>query len=267
MGNSSRTIFQALGDGGWKLITDTLAIISFLEELPRAFIEAVKHPRKIKWRDTFYYMDTCGSDALPIVSLLGFLVGIILAFQAVVQLQRFGVGNFVVNLVSVTIVRELGPLMVAIVVAGRSGSAFASEIATMKVSEELDAMVTMGFTTSRFIIVPKVLALFLVMPLLTIFADIAGVAGGITIAYWRVGVSINEAYNATLDAVDPIGLTQGLVKSLIFALLISCIGCMRGLQAKKDAKGVGRASTSAVVSGIFLIIIADALITALFSLK
>lgn len=262
----SRSVFLTLGNAGHKFFCDCRDALAFLGELGAALAYAARNPRKVKWRETFYYMDVSGSDALPIIALLGFLVGIILAFQAVVQLQRFGVDSFVVDLVGVTIIRELGPLMVAIVVAGRSGSAFASEIGTMKVSEEIDAMVTMGFVPSRFVIVPKVLALITVMPLLTIFADIAGVAGGMAVAYFKLDISLRESYYRTLDVVNPIGITQGLIKSIIFAIIISTIGCMRGFQSKNDAQGVGRASTSAVVSGIFLIIIADALITALFSM-
>jgi phospholipid/cholesterol/gamma-HCH transport system permease protein len=267
MSSKSRSIFQALGDGGSKLLDDFRDLMLFTGEIGAALFYAAKNPRKIKWRDTFYYMDVSGSDALPIICLLGFLVGVILAFQAVVQLSRFGVNSYVVDLVGATIVRELGPLMVAIVIAGRSGSAFASEIGTMKVSQEIDAMVTMGFVPSRFIIVPKVLALLIIMPMLTIFADIFGIIGGMTVALVKVGISLRESFYKTLDVVTPCDLVQGLVKSVVFAAIIACIGCMRGFESGNDAQGVGRASTSAVVSSIFLVIIADALITSLFSLN
>ena len=263
---ASRNLFQAMGDGGYKFFTDCRGMAAFFGELGSALWSAARNPRKVKWRETFYYMDICGSDAFPIISLLGFLIGVILAFQAIVQLKRFGADAFVVDLVGVTIIKELGPLVVAIIVAGRSGSAFAAEIGTMKVSEEIDAMITMGFVPSRFIIVPKVLSLIVILPLLTIFADIAGIIGGMTITYCQLEISIPESYYRTLEVVTPNGLTQGFVKSIVFALIISSIGCMRGFEAKNDAQGVGRASTSAVVSAVFIIIIADALVTAIFTM-
>jgi phospholipid/cholesterol/gamma-HCH transport system permease protein len=154
--------------------------------------------------------------------------------------------------------------MVAVIMAGRAGSAFAAEIGTMKVSEEIEALTTMGFSTSRFLIVPKVLGLVTVMPLITIFANIMGAIGGIFIAYINLGMAIPSAYNRLITAITPMGITQGLVKALVFAFIVSSIGCMRGIQAESNARGVGEATTSAVVTGIFLIIIADFVLTALF---
>ncbi len=262
--NTSRSIFQALGDGACTFWDDSCSMVGFMGELVSAIGSAIRHPRRVKWRETFYYMDVSGSDALPIICLMGFLIGLILAFQAVMQLQRFGIDEYVVDLVGVTIVRELGPLMVAVIIAGRSGSAFAAEIGTMKVSEEIDAMVTMGLVPSRFVIIPKVLAMLIIMPLLTIFADIAGVIGGMSVTYFDLGISIAQAYYRTIEVITPMGLTQGIVKSLVFAVIISAIGCMRGFQAKSDAQSVGRAATSAVVSAVFLIVVADAVVTAIF---
>jgi len=265
--NTSRTVFQAAGEGTYKLYEDTATIFRFIGEVSSALWESVRKPAKVKWKETLYYMDISGSDALPIISLMGFLVGIILAFQAVVQLEKFGADSFVTDLVAITIVKELGPLIVAVIVAGRSGSAFAAEIGTMKVNDELDALVTMGFVPTRFVVVPKVLATIAIMPMLTIFSSIFGILGGMSITYFQLGISLPESYHRTIDVVEPSALFQGLVKSFVFGIIISAVGCMRGFEAKKDAQGVGRASTSAVVTGIFLIIIADALVTAIFSIR
>lgn len=265
MSNGHRSVFQTIGDASLTFAKDCYSVMGFTGELIFALGYAIRHPHKIRWRETLYYMDSGGSNAVPIITLMGFLIGVILAFQAIVQLKSFGVDSIVIDLVAVTIVKELGPLVVAVILAGRSGSAFAAEIGTMKVSEEVDAMITMGFIPSRFIIVPKVLATIAVLPLLTIFADIAGIIGGMTIAYSQLEISVQESYYRTLEVLRPNALMQGLVKSIIFALIISAIGCMRGFDAKNDAQGVGRATTSAVVSAIFIIIIADALVTALFT--
>jgi phospholipid/cholesterol/gamma-HCH transport system permease protein len=264
MEKRTQSIFLTLGDAGYKFYQDLISTLIFMGELLLAMLYALTHPRKVRWRDTFYYMDSCGSDALPIVSLLSILIGIILGVQAILQLSQFGVNSFVIDLVSVSMVRELGPLVVAIIIAGRSGSAFAAEIGTMKASEELDAMITMGFVPSRFVVVPKVIGLVAVMPLLTIFSDIWGVIGGIIVAHFQLDMAAVEGINRAIDVLSPVDFLQSFVKSLVFAGVITVMGCMRGMEASRDAQGVGRASTSAVVSSIFLIIVLDAIVTTVF---
>ena len=259
-------LFLQAGEGVCILCREAKVMLAFTGELLQALADAVRHPRKIKWQTTFYYMDKSGSDAVPIISLLGFLVGVILAFQAIVQLSRYGVENYVVNLVGTVVVTELSPLITAIVLAGRSGSAFAAEIGTMNATEEIDAMVTMGFDPPRYLVIPKVLAMLIIMPCLTIFSDICGVFGGMVITCSKLDLSVTEYYFKTLEVIQPIDLVQGLFKSLFFAVIIAAIGCMKGLDAGKDAQGVGKASTSAVISAIFMIIVADAIITAAFSI-
>ena len=258
-------IFETLGNATYELYNDAKKILGFIGELTSAISCSIRHPRKVLWKETFYYMDKTGADAVPIIFLMCFLMGAILAFQGVVQMGRFGLSVYVANLVGLSIVKELGALMVAIICIGRAGSAFAAEIGTMKVSEEIDAMETMGLKISRFLVIPKVIALVCVMPLLTIIGDVAGILGGMLVAVLKGGISTNEFYQRTIQAVTTSDLLEGIMKSLIFATLIAMIGCLRGFEAENDAKGVGRATTSSVVSGIFLIVVADAIITALIN--
>ena len=244
---------------------DCLDILSFTGELVAATAYAVRHPRRIRWRETLYYLDMCGSDAVPIVILICLLMGLILGFQGSVQLHKFGTDIYLADLVGLSIVKELGPLMVAMITIGRAGSAFAAEIGTMKVSEEIDAMVTMGFVPSRFLIMPKLIAMVIAGPILTVFGNIAGVIGGFIVGNLQLGIPIVAYYNRTVVALTPMSLTPGFVKSIVFAFIIAAVGCMRGFDAKSDAQGVGRAATSAVVTSILLVVIADAVLTVLFS--
>ena len=255
-----------IGEFGYTFGKDCVNILSFIGEVFVAFLYVIIHPRKVRWRETFYYMDSCGSDALPIVVVVGFLLGLVLALQGAIQLTQLGAQGMVINLVVLALIKELGPIMIAVVATGRAGSAFAAEIGTMKVTEEVDAMITMGFSPVRFLVVPKVIALMVVLPILTIFGDIAGIIGGMFITYFKLGISIPETFNKILELITFSDYMQGFIKSIVFALLIAGVGCMRGFEASGDARSVGRSTTSAVVSGIFLIAIANTIITILFTL-
>jgi len=255
-----------IGGLSWELGKNFRNTVSFIGELSSALWKVVAKPHKVRWRETIYYMDMCGSDALPISILICFLMGLILGFQGAIQLQKYGGDIFLADGVGLSIVKELGPLMVAMICTGRAGSAFAAEIGTMKVSEEIDALITMGFIPSRFLVVPKVIALVFVMPILTIFGDIVGIVGGMTVGYFKLGIPIISYYNRTLVAIDINHFAESMTKSAVFALIIAAVGCMRGFEAKNDAQGVGRAATSAVVTSIFLLIVADTLLTIIFSL-
>ncbi len=257
--------FILAGETALKLAEDAKSLLGFIGDLAESTWDSLRRPSKIRWREIYYYMDKTGSDAVPIISLICFLMGVILAFQGIVQMGKFGLKIFVADLVGLAIVKELGPLMVAMICTGRAGSAFAAEIGTMKVNEELDAMETMGLKSARFLVIPKIIALVAVMPLLTVIGDIVGIVGGMVVAVVRGGLALQEYYLRTLHAMTPWTMTEGLVKSVVFAALIAAIGCFRGFQADNDAKGVGRAATSAVVSGIFLVVLADAFITMLFN--
>jgi len=221
--------------------------------------------RKVRWRETWLYMQRSGHEALPIVSLISFLMGLITAFQAAVQLRQFGADIYVANLVGLSITRELGPLMTAIIASGRSGAAFAAEIGTMKVSEEVDALDAMGLDRTRFLVTPKVIALLVMLPCLTLFADLVGILGGLFVALFSLDIPAVVYFRQLKAYMSMWDIGQGLLKAVVFAILIATIGCLRGFEARAGAESVGRVTTAAIVSGIFAIICADAVFTVLFN--
>lgn len=257
--------FEHIGAVALKIVRDFESLFVFLGDTALAIADAVRHPRKIRWRETFYYMDMCGSDGLPITAMICFLMGIILGYQSAVQMHKYGADIYLPALVGCAIARELGPLMVALVATGRAGSAFAAEIGTMKVSEEIDAMRTMGFVPSRFLVVPKLIAMILMMPLLTIVGDAVGIIGGMIVGNVELKMPFETYYQQTIYWVLPRYFFEGLLKSVVFACIITCVGCMRGFETGDDAIAVGRSTTSSVVTSIFLIIIADSLLAILFN--
>ena len=255
------SIFITLGNAAYKFCSDIKNIIGFSGSVLIVIFKIIKNPRKIPLQETLYYIDKTGVDAVPIVSLICFLMGMILGFQGITQMKRFGIDIYVADLVGLGIVRELGPLMVAMICTGRAGSAFAAEIGTMKVSEEIDALTTMGIKPERILVIPKITALIIAMPLLTIIGDIVGIIGGTVVSLLASDITFSAFSNRTLQAIVPANVFESLLKSIVFAVLIASVGCLRGMEAPNDAQGVGRATTSSVVSGIFLIVIADALVT------
>lgn len=243
-----------------------MAAIGYTGEFFASLCNAVAKPLRIRWRETFYYMDMCGADALPIVSMICFLMGLILAFQGAVQLHKVGTDIYLADAVGLSIVKELGPLMVAMISTGRAGSAFAAEIGTMKVGEEVNALTTFGFIPSRFLFIPKFIAMIIALPILTIFGDIVGVLGGMVVGYFNLGIPIVAYTNRTLLVIRPAHLAESLTKSIVFAIIITVVGCIRGFESENDAQGVGRSATTAVVTSIFIVIIADALLTYFFTM-
>jgi phospholipid/cholesterol/gamma-HCH transport system permease protein len=235
---------------------DIRAQVAFIGETAIALWSAAKHPARVRWKDVWYTCEQVGVNALPIVALISFLLGIILAFQAAVPMRQFGAELFVADLVGLSILRELGPLMTAILLAGRSGAAFAAEIGTMKVNEELNALTTMGLDPVRFLVVTRVLAAVLMMPLLTLFADLIGILGGaLTMITFNIPiVSFLHEVDSLVDVKD---LLAGLAKVPVFAILIAGVGCLRGLQTQTGASAVGISATRAVVSSIVLLVIVD----------
>jgi phospholipid/cholesterol/gamma-HCH transport system permease protein len=205
-----------------------------------------------------------GIEALPIVSLITFFVGTILALQSAYELRKFGALQFVASAVAVSITRELGPLMTAIVVIGRSGSAFAAEIGTMKVNEEIDAIETMALDPIQFLVTPKFLAMLLMMPCLTTWADFMGVLGGSMFGVAYAGFTYATYIQATLNALIMRDIVTGLIKSVMFALVITAVGCHEGFSTGAGSEEVGRSTTTAVVNSIFLVIMVDLVFTALF---
>ncbi len=260
-----RDFVEGIGKASTIIRCDCRDMIAFTGDLTLTLLFICRHPGKIRWRETLYYMDLCGSQALPIVLMICYLMGLILGFQAAVQMQKFGTEIFVADLVGFSILKELGPLMVAMIATGRAGSAFAAEIGTMKVNEEIDALSTMGLSPMRFLVVPKMLAMLVTMPVLTVFGDVAGLLGGMTVGVTMLDLPMVVYYNRTIEVLSPTVFNLGLVKSVVFAFLIAAIGCMRGFQSENDAQGVGRATTSAVVTSIFWVVVADAILTMLFS--
>lgn len=248
-----------------KILSDFRKLVSFTGELMLGLRDAARHPGQMRWRETWLYMERAGLDAVPIVALISFLMGLITAFQAAVQLTQFGADIYIANLVGLSIVRELGPLMTAIIAAGRSGAAFAAEIGTMKVSEEVDALTTMGLDRTRFLVTPKVVSLLVMLPCLTLCADLVGILGGLTVAAIGLDLPAQVYLRQTRLAMGVWDVGSGLIKSIAFAILIAGVGCLRGFQAETGAESVGRITTSAIVAGIFLIIVADAVFTVLFN--
>jgi phospholipid/cholesterol/gamma-HCH transport system permease protein len=230
-----------------------------------ASANAARAPRSINWRDVTRLMERAGADGLPIVLLISFLVGLVTAFQAAVQLRQFGANIFVADLVALSITRELGPLMTAIIVAGRSGAAFSAELGTMKVSEEIDALRTLGLDPYLFLVFPRVIALVLVMPLLTLFADLVGILGGLLVALLGLDLTVNAYLLETQNALKLWDVGSGMLKSVVFGLSIALIACQRGLATHGGAEGVGRSTTSAVVSSLFALVVLDAIFTMLFN--
>ncbi len=247
---------EEVGRATHLLWNDTRALVAYVGELSHALAHAAKHPRGIRWADAFLAAEHAGVNALPIVSLIGFLVGLIMAFQSAMPMKQFGAEIFVANLIGLSMIRELGPLMTSIILAGRSGSSFAAELGTMKVNEEISAIVTMGLEPVRFLVVTRVMAAMLMAPILSIFCTLAGLIGG-AIVLLSLGYPLVTYMNQVLQSVDLSDLFGGLFKTLVFGLLVGGVGCLRGLQTRTGASAVGLSATSAVVSGILLIAIAD----------
>ena len=219
---------------------------------------------QVKWRSAIHQMVLAGIDSIPIVALISLFIGIVLGLQGAYQLAKFGATYFVTALVGVSMTRELGPLLTAIIIAGRSGSAFAAELGTMKVSEEIDALEAMGLNSVRFLVVPKYLAMLVMMPCLTLFADLSGILGGALFEIAQLDKTLPMCLTATRDALEMHDITTGLIKSIVFGLIITTIGCKEGFSVRGGAEGVGKATTSSVVVSIFLIIFADVIFTAIF---
>ncbi len=251
-------MFLRLGEGAFRQASDLRFILSFIGSVCLAVIHIIRHPKSLRANDTISEMEKIGVDALPIVCLISFLLGLIMAFMSSVQLRQFGANIYVASLVSLAMVRELGPIMTAIIVAGRSGSAFAAEIGTMKISEEIDALFTMGFEPTRFLVLPKLVAALITVPILTLFSNIFAIMGGLVVGVFMLDLTTNSYITQTIKTLTIFDISLGFFKSGVFALLIALVGCLRGFQVRGGAAAVGQATTSAVVSSIFLIILSDA---------
>ncbi len=259
-----RSMVATVGEGALKFVADTCKLAKFAVESAKAVAYLVRHPGKLDVREVLFYFDRSGVDAVPIVVLICLLVGMILGMQGLLQLGRFGLSPYIADLVSLIVVRELGPLMVAMICIGRAGSAYAAELGTMRVNEEIDAMDTMGLKPARFLVIPKLVALMAAMPLLVVIGNACGVVGGLLVSVCMTDLTAIEYWRRTVEALLPVDVLQSLIKAVVFAFIIAGVGCFRGMEADRDAKGVGNATTSSVVSGIFLVIVADFAITYIF---
>jgi phospholipid/cholesterol/gamma-HCH transport system permease protein len=235
---------------------DIRAQVEFIGEITSALGFAIRHPASVRWKDVWRICERVGVDALPIVALISFLLGMILAFQSAVPMKRFGAEIFVADLIGLAMLRELGPLMTAILLAGRSGAAFAAEIGTMRVNQEVDALTTMGLNPVSFLVTPRIIAAVLMTPLLTLFSDLVGLLGGaLTMQSFSIPyVTFLKEVDTAVNLPD---FLAGFVKSFVFALLVAGIGCLRGLQTSAGASAVGDSATRAVVSGIILLVVVD----------
>jgi len=252
-------IIRQVGQTSLKIGHDFVNFVTFVGELLSALYYTLKHPGTLRGKDVLFYVQRTGVDGLPIVALIGLLLGLIIAFMSFLQLKQLGANIYVPALVSFGLIKELGPIMTAILVAGRSGSAFAAEIGTMVVNEEVDALQTMGFDPIRFLAIPKVLATVIVVPILTVYADFFGILGGMLIGITSLDLTVTTYITESIKAIKLFDVVTSLIKAAVFALLISAIGCQRGFQVRAGAQDVGKFTTSAVVAAIFLIVVADSI--------
>jgi phospholipid/cholesterol/gamma-HCH transport system permease protein len=256
--HASTSLVERIGQGTAEVIEDARNQVVFIGKLASSLGWAFRNPRLVRWNDFINVGVEAGVAALPIVSLVAFLIGVILAFQSAIGLKQFGAETFVANLVSLSIFRELGPLMTAILLAGRSSAAFAAEIGTMTVNNEVDALVTGGIDPIRFLVLPRLLAGLLVAPILSLFSDLIGIfsASLTMLAYQVPFVTFYEAVLKTIHVND---IMSGLTKSLLFGLIVAGVGCLRGMQTGTGAAAVGLSATRAVVTSLILIVMVDGL--------
>jgi phospholipid/cholesterol/gamma-HCH transport system permease protein len=240
-------------------------MLAFIGEAALAALRVMKQPSRMRVRPVLHNIQSAGFEALPIVGLLSFLMGVVVSYQGAEQLARYGASIFVADLVGLSMLREMAPLLTAIIVAGRSGSAFTAQIGTMKVTEEIDAMRTIGIAPMDFLVLPKILALIIAVPLLTVYADILGVVGGMVMAKTQLGINFEDFADRLDDAVRLSSYLVGLGKALVFAVIVGVVGCFQGFQVGGSADSVGRQTTVSVVQAIFLVIVMDAVFSVIFS--
>ncbi|ALT76426.1 MlaE family ABC transporter permease [Paucibacter sp. KCTC 42545] len=245
--------------------SEMLALLSFVGECALALGRGLASPKRLRWRPMLFNLQQAGVEALAIVGLMSFLLGVVVAYQGASQLRQYGANIFVADLVGLAMLREFAPLITAIIIAGRSGSAYAAQIGSMVVSEEIDAMRTLGLLPLELLVLPKLLALLVALPLLTLFADVLGVLGGMLMASAKLDVTPTEFIERFAKAVSVTSYLIGIGKAPVFAAIIVLVGCFQGFRAKGGADSVGRQTTRSVVQSIFLVVSADALFSVAFS--
>jgi phospholipid/cholesterol/gamma-HCH transport system permease protein len=252
--------------GAWaeSVARDTADIFRFLGECMLALGRFFTGQARFRWSDVWLEMQHCGADALPIVTLIAFLMGLILAYVGAVTLRPYGGLIFIANLVGLAMVREMSSMMTGVVMSGRTGAAFAAQLGTMKVSEEISALRTMGLSPIEYLVLPRMIALFLMFPLLTLYTNFIGMFGGLVVGT-SMGLSYSQFTHQLIGAVDLTNFSVGMIKSFVFGLIVAITGCMRGMQCGNSSAAVGLATTSAVVSGITCMVVADAVFAVIFN--
>ena len=258
------SFLERIGSGTVGLAGSAKEMLAFLGDMTVTFIALLRLKAHYRASDLFLLIQQCGAQALPIVTLKSFLVGVILAFVGAVQLKQFGAQIYVADLVGIAMMREMGAMMTGIIMAGRTGAAFAAQLGTMKVTQEVDALTTAGFSPLEFLVLPRVLALILMMPLLCLYADFVGVIGGAVIGVGMLDLSWTTYLNETANAISLTDISGGVFKASVYGVLIALSGCLRGLQCGNSSSAVGDAATSAVVTGIVAIVMACGIFAVVF---
>lgn len=253
-----------VGTAALEIAEETREFLAFLGEATHALARLVARRARYRRVDLLIEIQEAGARALPIVTLISFLVGLIMAFVGAVSLQQFGAGIYVANMVAVAMAREMGAMMTAIIMAGRTGSAYAAQLGTMNVSQEIDALTTMGVPPIEFLVLPRMLALSLMMPLLAVYSDFIGILGGALVGTGMLDLSLTQYWQQTKGAITVTDFTTGIGKSVVFGVLVALAGCMEGIRAGKSASAVGDAATKAAVNAIVYVIVADGLFAVVF---
>jgi len=267
--DTARTIekkgfLQVWGEAGIAFVLAARDMLGFIGESMLAFMRLVSGKSRMRFSDLMEFLDAAGPQALPIVSLISFLIGLILAFVGAVQLRMFGAQIYVADLVGLGMTREMGAMMAAIIMTGRTGAAYAAQLGTMQVNEEIDALETTGIDVMDFLVLPRLLALMITMPMLCLFANLMGILGGALVGVSLPGINVVQYFNQTVAAVGLVDISIGVFKSFVFGVLVAMAGCLRGMKCGRNSTAVGQATTSAVVTGIVAIVVADSLMTIIF---
>jgi len=259
------SLLETLGASALTIANEGREMLAFLGEAFVTFLKFLTGHARYRRSDFLMILQEVGAQALPIVTLISFLVGVILAYVGAIQLRQFGAQAYVADLVGIAMTREMGAMMAAIIMAGRTGAAFAAQLGTMQVNEEIDALTTLGISSMEFLVLPRMLGLALMMPLLCVYANLLGILGGAVVGTVMLDLGGAEYYVRTSAAIGLDDFAAGLIKSSVFGVLVAAAGCLRGMQCGRSSAAVGAATTSAVVTGIVLIIVSDALMTVIFN--
>ena len=257
--------FEKLGKQTVELFRDIQDFITFIGHLFSTILYLFKRPKNLRIKEIVYHIHQSGLNALVIIGLTSFLVGMVISYQGSVQLAKFGADMFIVDTVAISITRELGPMITAIVIAGRSGSAYTAEIGAMKITEEISAMRTMGFDPYAFLVLPRIIALMIALPLLIFFADIIGILGGMVASDMQLGISMTQFVNRLYEVLEVKHYLLGMIKGPVFAFIIASVGCFRGFQVSDNTESIGLHTTASVVNAIFLVIAFDALFSVIYT--